>query len=100
MFVAADLNVCVRASVCCIVGSAIGLGNVIRFPILVYRHGGLAFLVPYGLSLFLLGIPLLKLETGMGQLLQCGAVKGFAKVHRRAWGLGIMASFCSFIVCW
>lgn len=43
---------------------------------------GLAFLVPYLLALFLLGVPLLKLETGMGQLLQCGVTKGFAKVNK------------------
>ena len=63
------------------IGSAIGVGNILRFPVLVYRHGGLAFLVPYLLSLFILGIPLLKLETGMGQLFQCGIIRGMAKVN-------------------
>ena len=82
------------------IGSAIGVGNILRFPVLVYRHGGLAFLVPYLLSLFLLGIPLLKLETGMGQLLQCGFVKGTAKVDKRSYGIGIMGTIVAGLVAW
>ena len=82
------------------IGSAIGVGNILRFPILVYRHGGLAFLAPYGASLLLLGIPLLKLETGMGQLLQSGAGLAFAKVHPKVYGVGLTATFCSGIVAW
>ena len=48
------------------IGSAVGLGNFWRFPSLVNKFGGAGFLIPYLLSLFLLGIPMLLLELGLG----------------------------------
>ena len=50
------------------VGSAVGFGNVWRFPSLVYEYGGAAFLLPYLLALFLVGLPILVLEISLGQV--------------------------------
>ncbi|KAK3281407.1 hypothetical protein CYMTET_10800 [Cymbomonas tetramitiformis] len=80
------------------VGSAIGLGNVVRFPYLTYKHGGAAFFIPYLLCLFLLGIPILALEFMLGQRMQRGIVDAFANIHPRAWGLGVTALIGSFII--
>ena len=44
------------------VGSAVGLGNIWRFPYVAYDNGGGAFMVPYLIALLTAGIPLLFLD--------------------------------------
>jgi len=53
-----------REFVFTIVGSAIGLGNVWRFPYLCYKYGGGAFFVPYFIFLFGGGIPMVSIYFG------------------------------------
>jgi len=48
-------------------GNAIGLGNLLRFPSKVALYGGGAFIIPYFISFFLLGIPLMILEWTIGR---------------------------------
>ena len=50
-----------------VAGSAVGLGNFLRFPVQAAQHGGGAFLIPYFLSLVLLGIPLMWIEWAIGR---------------------------------
>ncbi|RME32204.1 sodium-dependent transporter [Candidatus Woesearchaeota archaeon] len=80
------------------IGSAVGLGNVWRFPYLAYKYGGGAFLIPYLIALFIVGVPLLMLEFAVGQKTQAGAVKAFRSLHHRFGGLGIFALLSSFII--
>jgi NSS family neurotransmitter:Na+ symporter len=47
-------------------GSAIGLGNIVFFSANAYKFGAGAFYVPYLLALFLVGIPVLLMELGLG----------------------------------
>lgn len=48
------------------IGSAVGLGNIWRFPNVLYSHGGGSFMIPYIVSLFLLGISFVLVEYAIG----------------------------------
>ncbi|MDD3725616.1 MAG: sodium-dependent transporter [Candidatus Ratteibacteria bacterium] len=50
-----------------VAGSAIGLGNFLRFPVQAARNGGGAFMIPYFVALFLMGIPLMWIEWTIGR---------------------------------
>ncbi|MDD5477495.1 MAG: sodium-dependent transporter [Candidatus Omnitrophica bacterium] len=50
-----------------VAGSAIGLGNFLRFPAKAAANGGGAFMIPYFISLLLLGIPLMWIEWTLGR---------------------------------
>src|SRR3989338_8867100 len=50
-----------------VAGSAVGLGNFLRFPAKVAANGGGAFMIPYFVSLLLLGIPLMWIEWTLGR---------------------------------
>lgn len=50
-----------------VTGSAVGLGNFLRFPGLAAKYEGGAFMVPYFVSLLLLGLPLAWAEWAMGR---------------------------------
>lgn len=80
------------------VGSAVGLGNVWRFPYLAGKYGGGAFLIPYLIMLFILGIPLLIMEVAIGQKMQLGAVGSFKKIHHKLTGVGLASVLCGFVV--
>ena len=47
-------------------GSAVGLGNIWRFPNVLYSNGGGSFMIPYIISLFLLGISFVLVEYAVG----------------------------------
>lgn len=57
-----------------VAGSAVGLGNFLRFPAEAAQNGGGAFLVPYLVSFLLMGLPLLWVEWAIGRH---GGIFGF-----------------------
>ena len=50
-----------------VAGSAIGLGNFLRFPVQAAKNGGGAFMIPYFVALFLVGLPLMWIEWTIGR---------------------------------
>ena len=50
-----------------VAGSAVGLGNFLRFPVQAASNGGGAFMIPYFVSILLLGIPLMWVEWSVGR---------------------------------
>ncbi|MDD5130008.1 MAG: sodium-dependent transporter [Candidatus Omnitrophica bacterium] len=50
-----------------VAGSAIGLGNFLRFPAKAAANGGGAFMIPYFVALLLVGIPLIWIEWTLGR---------------------------------
>jgi neurotransmitter:Na+ symporter, NSS family len=90
------------------VGSAIGLGNIWRFPYVAYANGGGAFFVPYLFALLTAGIPLLVLEYAIGHRFRGSAPLSLRRLHRRAEWIGwwqvaicfLIASYYAVVIAW
>lgn len=80
------------------VGSAVGLGNLWRFPYELYDHGGGAFLIPYIIAVFVIGVPMLILEFSLGHLTQRAAPGAFARSHRRLEFVGWWSIILGFVI--
>ncbi|MFP4392280.1 MAG: sodium-dependent transporter [Desulfohalobiaceae bacterium] len=80
------------------VGSAIGLGNIWRFPYMAYDNGGGAFLIPYFFALLTAGIPIIILEFGIGHKYKGSAPLTFFNIFKKWQWLGWWQVFVAFII--
>lgn len=65
-------------------GSAIGLGNIWRFPFMAYKNGGGAFLIPYAVSVAVVGFSLMLAELTIGHKYRSAQPTALAK-ERKGW---------------
>ncbi|MDB1088220.1 sodium-dependent transporter [Streptomyces sp. ACA25] len=90
------------------IGSAIGLGNIWRFPAITYENGGGAFLLPYLIALLTAGIPLLILEYTVGRKYRASPPAAFRQLARPAEFIGwwqvvicfVIATYYAVILAW
>ena len=81
-------------------GSAVGLGNIYRFPCELGNNGGAAFLLVYLVIVLVLGVPVMLSEFIIGRRSQANAVGAFKKLAPKThWPIvGFMGVFCGFII--
>lgn len=80
-------------------GSAVGLGNVWRFPFMTGQNGGAAFIILYFGCILLLGIPGMVSEFIIGRHAQANAYRAYGKMGGKLWrGVGLLGIFTSTII--
>ena len=90
------------------IGSAVGLGNIWRFPAEAYKNGGGAFLLPYLIALLTAGLPLLIMEYGVGRKYRKSPPLAMRNLSKSAEAIGwwqvaicfVIASYYSVILAW
>ena len=70
------------------VGSAVGLGNIWRFPYVAYENGGGAFILPYLIALLTAGIPLLFFDYAIGHRFRGAPPLAWRRLHPKAEWIG------------
>jgi len=80
------------------VGSAVGLGNIWRFPYVTYENGGGAFLVAYFIAFFSAAIPILILEYVLGNKYRGTAPLVFARIRKKYEFLGWLPVFVAGVI--
>ncbi|WP_136064327.1 sodium-dependent transporter [Modicisalibacter radicis] len=85
-------------------GSAVGLGNIWKFPYMTGEYGGGAFVLVYLACILAIGIPIMMVEIGFGRRGRGSPIDAIRRVaresgHGRGWALiGWMAMLCGFMI--
>ena len=79
-------------------GSAVGLGNIWRFPYLAAKNGGGLFLVVYLLLVATFGFALLVTEVAIGRKTKSSPITAYKKVHPKFKSLGWFALIIPFLI--
>lgn len=80
-------------------GSAVGLGNIWKFPTVIGQNGGASFLLIYILATIVAGLPIMIAEIAIGRYTRSNAVEGFRKLSSGYWWLiGLAGVFATVFV--
>ncbi|WP_135079029.1 sodium-dependent transporter [Terasakiella sp. SH-1] len=80
-------------------GSAVGLGNIWKFPYMTGQNGGGAFLVIYLALVFTVGLSVMLAEFAIGRAAQRNPIGAFAVLKGKAWPIvGFMGVLAAFII--
>lgn len=80
------------------IGSAVGLGNIWRFPYTAFNNGGGAFLIPYLVALLTAGLPILYFEYAMGHKYRGSAPLSFRRFRSWSEPIGWFQTGIAFII--
>ncbi len=68
------------------IGSAVGMGNIWRFPVMISKYGGLTFMIPYILFVILIGSTGIIEEMSFGRAAGSGPIGAFGLATEIRWG--------------
>ena len=79
-------------------GSAVGLGNLWRFPYLAAQYGGGIFILVYLILALTFGFSLLVMEIGMGRKTKASAIRAFEQINKKFTWVGYLATLVPMII--
>uniref|UniRef100_A0AAU7L0S8 Transporter n=1 Tax=Girardia tigrina TaxID=6162 RepID=A0AAU7L0S8_GIRTI len=83
-----------------VIGFAVDLGNVWRFPYICFKNGGGAFLFPYIIMYIFGGLPLFFLELALGQYQRCGCLTVWRRICPMFRGIGYGICVIATLTAW
>jgi len=87
-----------RGLVLASIGSAVGIGNIWRFPYLVGKSGGGAFLIPYIIAIIAFALPIMLLEFAVGRKFGGSVLSSFKKINSKIKYFGLIPIMISLFI--
>lgn len=79
-------------------GSAVGLGNLWKFPYVAGQNGGGIFLLVYLVFILVLGVPIFLGETAIGRSTKLNPIGAYRKLSPKFTFIGIIGVVCAFVI--
>ena len=79
-------------------GSAVGLGNIWKFPYLAGSNGGGAFVLVYLLCVVVIGFSLMLMEMALGRNTQLSTMGAYRKLDKRFTFIGVIGVVAAFLI--